>query len=111
MEDSQDEYRIIEDDRERVQVAPRCSVVKISCGFIPKGPEPVREEEDQSVGRGDPYTSGRLDAVYRDAMSVLESMFEIDLQDPEQQAVMMRIRSEMAHYRILIDRYSYDEDD
>ena len=52
MEDSQDEYRIIEDDRERVQVAPRCSVVKISCGFIPKGPEPVREEEDQSVGRG-----------------------------------------------------------
>ena len=44
-------------------------------------------------------------------MSVLESMFEIDLQDPEQQAVMMRIRSEMAHYRILIDRYSSDEDD
>ncbi len=111
MEDSQDEYRIIEDERERIPVAPRCSVVKISCGFIPKPPEHAEVEDEESVGRGDPYTSGRLDAVYRDAMSVLESMFEIDLQDSEQQAVMMRIRSEMAHYRVLIDRYSAEDDE
>ena len=110
MGESSEEYTIIEDEREPVQISPRCSVVKISCGIIPSRIGNDASEEEPH-GRGDPYTMGRLDAAYRDAMSVLDSLFEIDLLDPEQQAVAMTIRSEMAHYRILIDRYSEDRPD
>lgn len=109
MGESQDEYTIIEDREEPLRVAPRCSVVKISCGVVPSFKD-VRSDDDSHV-RGDPYTMGRLDSAYSDAMSVLNSLFDIDLMDPEQEALIVSIRSQMAHYRLLIDRFSDDDGD
>lgn len=110
MEDPQDEYRIVEDDSgPGVRISPRCSVVKISCGFIPKdggAGEVVDVTPGSPAKRGDPYTVGELDAKYRNAMSLLESLFETDLDDPEQAAAIMEVRRDMAHYRVLIDRFS-----
>lgn len=110
MGESPDEYTIIEDTVEQpVQITPRCSIVKVSCGFIPKAG--AQKPAEEARPRGDPYTMGRLDATYRDAMAVLDTLFDINLSDPEQQDVAMRIRSEMAHYRLLIDSYSNDKDE
>lgn len=107
MGESSEEYTIIEDEREPIRVSPRCSVVKISCGFIPSSNrEDTPSADEEPTVRGDPYTSGRLDATYAAAMSILDTLFDIDLDDPEQREVSMRIRADMAHYRILIDRFS-----